>query len=159
MGHTIVPLSNRKLSGKPIFPNRFVIEICEKVHTHYKNLRLTNTTADWISIAEAYRDALQRWKQRGKPSTGKGQHIELCRKTIYSEAENEDLLINLNNNLYVPNKDKIYSEGAEFTDPTYIHLKIRDIRLELSLDEFREVAIAIRQAEERLKDSNICTSV
>lgn len=159
MGQTLTQLSQNKLTGKPIFPNRFVIEICEKVHTHYRNLRLVNTLHDWVNMAEGFSDALVRWKKRGCPGTSKTQHIELCRKKIHSESDTDSVLVNLNKNLYPKHEGMIFSEGAEFTEDRYIHLKIGDLRIELSLQQFNEVADAIIEAKKRLEDSSIIADV
>ena len=159
MGQTLTPLSESKLTGKPIFPNRFVIEICEKVHTHYRNLRLVNTIHDWVNMAEGFRDALDRWKKRGCPGTSSKRHIELCRKVIRSESDTDSILVNLNKNLYPQHEGMIFAEGADFSEDRYIHLKIGDLRVELSLTQFNEVADAIKQAQERLKSSGVDTCV
>ena len=153
MGQTLTPLSQNKLTGPPIFKSRFVVEICEKVHTHYRNLRLVNTMHDWVNIAEGFKDALERWKKRGCPGTNKQRHIELCRKKIYSEADTDTVLVNLNKNLYPQHDGMIFAEGADFDEERYIHLKIGDIRIELSITQFKEVASAIREAESKLEDS------
>ena len=159
MGKTRMNLKSGEISTTPIFSNRFVVEICEKVHTHYKNLRIVNTISDWVSIAEGFSDALHRWKKRGCPGTGAGKHIELCRKTIYSEDENHSYAINLNDNLYVPNKDRIYSEGANFDEPTYIHVKWRDLRLEMSIQEFKEFVYGVGEAKRKLDECGIPSSL
>lgn len=159
MGQTLNKLSEGKLTGRPIFPNRFVVEICEKVHTHYRNLRLVNTVHDWVNMAEGFSDALQRWKKRGCPGTSKTQHIELCRKKIYSESDTSMVLVNLNKNLYPEHEGTIFAEGAEFTENKYIHVKAGDIRLEFSIVQFREFASAIREADKKLEDSSVTADV
>lgn len=154
MGQTLNRLSEKVLSKNPVFNNRFCVEICEKVHTHYRNIRFVNSIYDWVNLAEGFRDALERWKVRGCPTTRKGQHIELCRKKIVSEEDNTALLINLNQNLYIENQDSIYALGNDFMDPTYIHLKLRDMRIELSLSDFKELHDAVNEAYRKLEDSD-----
>ena len=154
MGLTLLQLSQRKIEKQSVFPKRFVVEICEKVHTHYKNLRIVNTVHDWLNFAEGMSDSLLRWKKRGSPGPCKERHIELCRKTIQSEVNNDFLEINLNKNLYLDHKDRIFSEGAELESPYYIHLKIRDVRIELSIEDFKELSSAVQEAEKRLKNSD-----
>ena len=51
MGHTILPLADRKLGEKAIFNNRFVVEIAETVHVHYRNLRINMSLRDWFEMA------------------------------------------------------------------------------------------------------------
>ena len=155
MGQTLIKLSSKSGLGKPIFPHRFVVEICEKVHTHYRNLRLVNTLHDWVNMAEGFRDSLDRWKKRGCPGTREGTHIELCRKNILSESDTDSILINLNKNLYEVNKGSIFAEGVELEGDRYIHLKIGDLRVELTIHQFKLLADAITEAKEGLKNSNI----
>lgn len=150
MGQTIEPLSTQVLNDKAIFNNRFVIEICERVHVHYRNLRITQTLDDFISMAEGFNSALERWKKRGCPGTGNGIHIELTRKKVAVVDEHKDIQINLNTNLYKLNEGEIFAEGADFNDEKYIHLKIRDIRVELSLNEFNQLVQGIIEAHDKL---------
>lgn len=153
MGQTLIQLAKSQLRSDLIFKNRFVVEICEKVHTHYKNIRFVNSMHDWVNVAKGYVDALDRWKKRGCPGPNKANHIELCRKKIINESENRDLLVNLNSNLYKHHEGQIFSEGARLSDDKYIHLKIGDIRIELTLDQFEDLTDVIVEANKRLKNS------
>jgi hypothetical protein len=94
--------------------------------------------------------ALERWQKLGSPEPQVGQHLELCRKKVANMPYNDGIQVNLNQNLYNANKGKIYAEGADFTENCYIHLKIRDIRVELSIKEFEEFADRIIEAKEKL---------
>jgi len=113
-----------------------------------------NTIHDWVNMAEGFKDSLERWKKRGCPGTSKERHIELCRKKIISESDTNTILINLNKNLYLQNKGAIFAEGADFEELKYIHLKVGDLRIELSLDQFKELSSAIKEAEEKLENSD-----
>lgn len=150
MGRTIEPLAVKDIGQKSIFNNRFVIELCEKAHIHYRNIRIVQSLDDFINTAEAFVSALDRWKKRGCPGTGAGQHIELCRKQIAIADESDKIQVNLNENLYNKNEGGIFSEGAEFKEENYIHIKIRDIRLEVSIEEFNKIADTFREAQEKL---------
>lgn len=150
MGKTITNLASRKLNGKPIFSNRMVIEICEKMHFHYRNFRIVQSLDDFINMAEGISASLERWKKRGCPGTG-SRHIELCRKQVAVSDFSDTVEINLNENLYKKNEGGIFSEGAEFNEEeNYIHVKVRDVRIELSLSEFNEIAGAFKEAQEKL---------
>ena len=159
MGHTIQKLAEVKLDEKPIFEKRFCIELCEKVHLHYKNLRIVLMMDDFIKLAQGFSDAVDRWKKRGCPGTGVGQHLELCRREIDIVEGNNDIQINLNDNLYLHNQDKVFAMGTDFREEKYIHLKIRDYRIELSLSEFRKVADAVKEADRKLEDSSLTASI
>lgn len=150
MGRTIEKLSERNIGKKCIFSERFVIELCEKAHIHYRNIRIVQSLDDFINTAEAFVSALERWKKRGCPGTGVNQHIELCRKKVAINDSSDTVQINLNENLYEKNEGGIFSEGADFHDEKYIHIKIRDIRVECSLSEFNEIAEAFKEAQEKL---------
>ncbi len=149
MGLTIEPLAKREIEKKSIFNNRFCIEICEKVHTHYRNIRIVQSLDDFINMAEGFSAALERWKKRGCPGTG-SRHIELCRKNVAVADFSNTIEVNLNENLYKKNEGGIFAEGADFTDDRYIHIKLRDIRLECSLSEFNEIVETFKEAQEKL---------
>jgi hypothetical protein len=102
-----------------------------------------------MQIAKGCSDSLSRWITRGSPHTG-NTHIELCRKEIVSD-KNEMMCVNLNQNLYKKYEGKIYSKGNEFDENTYVHLKYRDLRIEMSEKEFAEFADMIGEAYIKLK--------
>jgi hypothetical protein len=151
VGKTVVELASRKLEGQPVFPHRMVVEVAETFHFHYRNLRIALSQKDWEQFGKGMNDAWVRWVQRGKPEAKQGQHIELCRKEVATVPINNDYCkINLNKNLYAENEGKIYAEGAELDDELYVHLKVRDVRLELTKKEFKELASAIKEASDAI---------
>ena len=154
MGQTIKHLAKRDIGQKSIFNNRFVIELCEKAHVHYRNLRIVQTLDDFINMAESFSDALTRWKKRGCPGTG-SRHIELCRKKIAISDNSNTIEVNLNDNLYNQNEGQIFAEGADFKEPSYVHVKIRDLRLEMSIEEFKIISEVFNEAAKELENSNI----
>ena len=150
MGRTIEQLSKRTIGKKCIFSSRFVVEICEKVHTHYRNIRIVQTLDDFINMAEGFASALERWKKRGCPGTG-SRHIELCRKQVAVADFSDTVEINLNDNLYKKNEGGIFAEGSEFNEEdSYVHIKLRDVRIEVSLTEFNEIAECFKEAQEKI---------
>lgn len=156
MGRTIECLSKRVIGKKSIFDSRFVLELCEKAHIHYRNIRIVQSLDDFISTAEAFVSALDRWKKRGCPGTGVNQHIELCRKKVAINDESDTIQVNLNENLYKKNEGGIFSEGSEFLEEEkYLHIKIRDLRLEMSIPEFLLVAECFEEAKERLVNAKV----
>jgi|GEM_PF-6893393 len=159
MGHSLKKLSRREIANNSIFNNRFVIEIAEKVHFHYRNLRILLSLPDFIELAKGMAITLERWQKLGQPEPRVGQHLELCRKKVATSPYNEGIQVNLNQNLYNANKGKIYAEGANFEEETYIHLKIRDLRIELSIKEFKEFANAVAEATRELENCLSYSSV
>ena len=151
MGHTIKNLSTKQVESKTIFNNRFVVEICECVHVHYRNLRIVLSLEDFLSMAQGMSDALTRWKKQACPQPSENIHLELCRKEVaLGKVSEDEVKVNLNTNLYNKNEGRVFAEGANFNDPAYIHLKIRDLRVELSVDEFNQLADAIGEAKKVL---------
>lgn len=148
MGQTIKALSERQTSPRTIFNHRFVVEICEQVHVHYRNLRIIMSLTDWIQFAKGNADALKRWEAMKSPETREGTHIELCRKEVAKNpVDKGNIQVNLNRNLYAAHEGRVFAEGAGFEEPLYVHLKIRDLRLEMSLDEFNELHDALVEAK------------
>jgi len=152
MGKVIETLAEKQANSKAIFDKRFVVELCEDFHIHYLNLRLRLSERDFVEVCKGCIDAFERWRGRGCPDSN-GRHIELCRKRIAENPVNEGFKVNLNVNLYKQCEGKIFSEGANFADDRYIHLKIRDVRLEMSIAEFKELADVIGEANKRLEGS------
>lgn len=150
MGQTLRPLAFRKLTKEAVFNNRFVVECCETMHTHYRNLRISQSKEDWVNFAKGMKDAYERWLRLGSPEPKKGVHIELCRKEVATQDSEPSIKVNLNHNLYTK-IDGIFSQGSKIQDDTYIHLKIRDLRLELSLEEFTLLAEAVEEAKQDLE--------
>lgn len=154
MGHTIANLAKKEVTDKTVFNNRFCVEVCERFHIHYRNLRISLSTVDFIEFMKGCIQAFERWNVRGCPENPK-VHIELCRKNIAKDTLNEGIRVNLNENLYNKYEGRIFSEGSEFKEEKYIHLKMRDMRLEMSLAEFKELSDVIAEANKRLESSDI----
>ncbi len=151
MGQTLDKLGEKRLDCKAIFNSRFVVEICEAVHIHYRNLRILLSPNDFAEMAHGMADALKRWEQRGFPEPSASTHIELCRKEVArQELGDNTIKVNLNKNLYALNEGKIFAEGAGLEEDKYIHLKIRDVRLELTRSEFDALAEVILDARDNL---------
>lgn len=153
MGQKIRILSERKLDKPAVFNNRLVVEVCEAIHIHYRNLRLLLSVTDWEMLSAGLVGALERWKKRGEPEPGK-RHVELCRKDVALFPHNDGIMISLNKNLYNLNEGGIYADGAKISDPEYIHVKIRDMRLEMTIEEFKELAKSFKEASEALENKH-----
>ena len=151
MGQTLKNLAKRDIDNKSVFNSRFVVEVAEKMHVHYRNLRLILSVADFKEMATGFAKSLERWSKIGRPEPKERTHIELCRKKV-SGSHNDGIQVNLNRNLYNLNKGKIFADGAEFTDDAYIHLKIRDTRIEMSIEEFNVLADAVKEAKGKLNE-------
>lgn len=147
MGQIIKNLAKAVGLKPAIFNNRFVVEACEDFHFHYRNLRIRISYADWPTFAKGFSDAYLRWERTGRPFS---KHTELCRKVVASNSPDDGIQINLNKNLYKLNEGRIFSLGTDLADSTYIHLKYRDLRLEMTREEFGIFAKAVGEAEDQL---------
>jgi hypothetical protein len=159
VGQTVQTLSSRELKEPAIFDKRFVVESCEDFHVHYRNLRINLSFPDWQSLGKGFADSFNRWLRKGSPVDG---HSELCRKSVASHPKNDGIKLNLNKNLYKGNSGKIFSKGTDLPDDEYIHFKYRDIRLEMTIDEFNKMADCFKEAKENLLEiqgSRLNTSV
>jgi len=152
LGQTIKNLANEKLNNPAIFNNRFVVESCEDFHFHYRNLRIRISYADWPQFAKGFSDSYLRWEKQGRPF---GKHTELCRKMVATIPKDDGVQINLNKNLYKQNEGRIFSEGTDLKDDEYIHVKIRDMRLEFTKDEFLKLADCFIKAKEALTKEGV----
>lgn len=150
MGKTLQTLAHKEVSNKTIFDKRFVVECVENFHIHYRNLRLSLSTVDFIELTKGCIQAFERWNTRGCPEHPQ-VHIELCKKQIARQPINEGIRVNLNENLYKHYEGRIFAEGSEFTEDKYIHLKIRDMRIEMPISEFKELADVIAEAKKNLE--------
>lgn len=155
MGQTLENLSKKSLPDKAIFHNRFVVEVCETIHVHYRNLRLSLAVMDWQALAAGLADSVKRWARRGEPYPDPKHHIELCRKKVATEDDQKEVLVNLNHNLYKHHKGEVFADGAGCDDDLYIHLKIRDMRLEFTIEEFKVIADAIGEANTKIQNRSI----
>jgi hypothetical protein len=132
-----------------------LIEVAEKFHIHYRNMRLLLSLDDFVEMSQGFIRGYDRWQKLCCPEAKEGQHIELCRRIVGRNTFNEGVKINLNKNLYPQNEGRIFSEGADFSEDKYIHLKVRDVRIELSIADFRTLADAVKEAEAKLEGSSI----
>ena len=153
MGLTKRNLSTRAVDRNTVFNNRFVTEICEDVHVHYRNLRIVMSLDDWVDFARGNKQALERWEKLDRPECNPKSHIELCRKKVAIDSKEDMVRINLNKCLYPKFEGKIYAEGAEIDEDEYVHVKIRDLRLEMTKDEFKVLAGAFKEAEGKLDEA------
>lgn len=150
MGQTLRTLAKKDLKKNKVFDKRFVVELCELIHIHYRNLRIVLDLKDWKELARGCADSLRRWFNMDSPALGR-KHIELCRKAINEEQVKETMMINLNRNLYKKYADKVFADGNRLEEDNYIHFKYRNLRLELTVEEFKEMAELFADASSTLE--------
>ena len=58
MGHVYKVLDEKKVNkGSKFFPTRFIIELCENVHIHYRNIRIELSTNEFCDMYRSMRKA------------------------------------------------------------------------------------------------------
>jgi len=152
MGITKEKLAEDKLNPFVIFPNRVVLECDETNHIHYRNIRIEVGDENFNRIADAFEEAKKK-KAEWKLSTQPGQHIEIGRAMLNPEDHNKSTILEISRDLNQYKLD-IYGgnyDNAEFTeDEDYIHIHWREMRIEMSKDDFKQFAYNVAKAREKL---------
>jgi GT2 family glycosyltransferase/ADP-heptose:LPS heptosyltransferase/tetratricopeptide (TPR) repeat protein len=143
MGKIIRLLAASKLSQKTIFNSRFVVECCENFHLHWRNLRLELTPPNFSAVAQTVETGNRVWQAQGSPPSH--PHLELSRTVIQEPiCQPTDLKIELCENLY---KNHETSKDSHFLDEDlFVHLHYRDLRVEMSNEEFHRFARTVTEA-------------
>ncbi len=133
MGRTFQLLSENKIDGKTIFDKRLVVECCETFHLHWRNLRLEFSHENFIVFIKTVLEAYNAWTKNGSPVSA--HHLELGRGLIFpSLCTPQDVKIEVCENLYKKHEN---SRDSEFLiEDEFIHIHYRDLRIEMSKEEF-----------------------
>lgn len=80
-----------KLSGPVMFNTRLVVELCENVHVHYRNLRLEFSREEFLGILEAFsgikREDIEAFE------FGPNKHALLREAVLPAKTEFDDRLV------------------------------------------------------------------
>jgi len=64
MGNVYKILSVRKIKPQPdYFADRLIIELCENIHLHYRNLRIELSKSEFLEFADAIAEAARELKK------------------------------------------------------------------------------------------------
>ena len=127
MGNIFKQLSKVEIQDKPTLQaSRLIVEKCENIHLHYRNMRLEFSDKEFLFFADK---------------------IEEARKSLENNPEETEYLplsatLELNTQ---PEywRDRISIEGNVGS----VHVHYKNFRLELTKDEFRTLQLAFRLAE------------
>ncbi len=143
MGKVIRLLAASKLSQNTIFNSRFVVECCENFHLHWRNIRLELTPQNFSAIAQTVEAGTRFWQAQGSPSSH--PHLELSRAVIQNPiCQPSELKIELCENLYKIHETSKDSHFLE--EDAFVHLHYRDLRVEMSNEEFHRFARTVTEA-------------
>jgi len=146
MGQNKQHLQQIDLQSQTIFPERAVIECDETIHVHWRNLRLEMSDEDFLAFADMMTRAMVAYKMQGL-HTKEGQHLELARAKVVNPVQSARLAVDEQVNLY---KLLNYPDAEFYEDDEFIVIRLRDLRIEMSKDEFQRIAGAITNANAKL---------
>ena len=148
MGNTKKHLASTTLLNDPIFPKRMVLECDESIHLHFRNLRLELSDDDFIKMSEMLMHGMKKYEDECMATNMfPGQHIEIGRGIVTKPLHTNQLKVDLQHNLYKGGYDH-----AEFYDEDdFVVIRYRDLRMEMSQDEFKKFASTISKAVGELK--------
>lgn len=146
MGYTREILAQKKLDDKSVFyTDKFVIEIAESVHMHFRNFRLDLCLKEWKILAKGFIISYLRWWFKGKPGYQPPIHNWKMFKSKVDPVAGKGGKSIIENELRV--------ELSQFAD--YVHLHFRNTRYEFTIDEFLEYADEITQARDNIRNMDI----
>jgi len=143
MGNTIKVLVERKLKeASDIYPGMHTVERCEDFHLHRRNLRMIFDTEEFKIFCNAVRDAQNAWIRQGCPSPEPDKSLPdyLHNRDIspVHSRRSTDFAIEIQGDLpHMPQN--------------MIHIHYKSLRLDVSHDEFIELAEAFSEALDEFK--------
>lgn len=91
MGEVKRVIFEHKLSCPAMFNTRLVVELCENVHVHYRNLRLEFSREEFLGILEALKTVTPANIEAFE--FGPDRHAMLCEAVLPERTEFDDRLI------------------------------------------------------------------
>ena len=143
MGKTLALLADSSVGANQICDTRCVVECCETFHIHWKNLRLELSRDAFSSLSEVFAQIDSRHNGQGLPQNHEDAYVDLGRFEIpHAAIPLTDLKVELCANTFRTQ----YQSETTFDDSEYIHIHYRDLRIELTVREFRMFAANVAQA-------------
>jgi GT2 family glycosyltransferase len=150
MGKVIAPLAKTQVPANTVFDKRLVIECCERFHIHWRNVRLELTPDIWDGFVATFEQAIATWRANGSPR--QHEHLELARYLMDTSqiVHPTDVEVELCENLY-KNLRATHGADAEFwEEDAFVHFHYRDMRFEMSIEDFLGFSKAMADGRERL---------
>jgi len=143
MGNTIKVLVKKKIKAESdIYADIYNIERCEDFHIHWRNLRLIFTKEEFETFCKAILHAWTKWQRQGKPNPEKDKSLP-----DYLYSSKIDPIHGRR-----PNDFQIEIQGnLPYMPKNMIHIHYKSLRLDVSHDEFLELAELIGKAKEEFK--------
>lgn len=147
MGNTIKVLADKKIKAESdIYPDMHTIERCEDFHLHWRNLRMIFTKDEFNVFCKAIQHAWTKWQRQGKPNPEPSKSLP------------EYLFVSKINPLHGRRSTdfKIEVQGdLPYMPPNMIHIHYKSLRLDVSHNEFLELAELFSKAKEEFKNGKI----
>jgi hypothetical protein len=141
MGITRTVLSWRRLARQCIFySDSLRIDLAENFHLHFRNIRLTFSPGEFARVTRAFVRSYFEWRLLGRPAhVSPDQYVPFV-TALLPLLEGEDF-----------ERARAAELAVELQQQTdYIHLHYRNLRLELTIDEFTEFALTIEASRREL---------
>ena len=135
MGNIKKILANKKVADHGLYVGS-TWEDCENIHLHWDDFRLIMTEKDFCNFVESTCTAIKKLQILKETNEREKGHCLVQWKPEYR---------------YFKNRLQIELQDAPQTGHVHIHL--RDLRLELSIEEFKELAECMAKAVEELSSS------
>jgi tRNA A-37 threonylcarbamoyl transferase component Bud32 len=149
MGKVIRHLAEGTVPDKTIFDRRFVAECCETFHVHWRNLRLELSPENWKQMLAAFLEADRVWRANGSPD--KHPHLELTRFLRSGDTLNGTSVgAELCENLYKTAPPPFGTDAEFYEEDEFVHFHYRDLRVEMSVEDFLAFSAVMAEARERL---------
>ncbi|HWB23113.1 MAG TPA: glycosyltransferase [Gaiellaceae bacterium] len=139
------------MPANTVFDRRFVLECCERFHIHWRNIRLELTPENWIGFVNTFEQAIATWRANGSPR--QHEHLELARYLMDTSeiVHPTEVEVELCENLY-KNLRETHGADAEFwEEDAFVHFHYRDMRFEMSIEDFLGFSKAMADGRERLQ--------
>ena len=130
MGKLIKILSKTKLLPGLFFKS-IRIESAECIHLHWRNMRIVLNKKQFQLFHNSINKAYEKWK-----------------KINFIKGKNDGIILE---DQKIPNNISIKPELSCELNENTIHVHYKDLRIELTIDEFLKFANTIKKAESQLK--------
>ena len=149
MGHIKKLLVSQKIKGESdIYKDFLSLEICENFHIHLRNLRLIFDKEEFEIFCKAVISAYKDWEHVGKPLPNADKKHKTLTPPVYlysgkifptHRERSNDLQIEIQDSPWMPSA------------PEFIHIHYKSYRLDVSHNEFVELAEAFASALKEFK--------
>lgn len=140
MGIPLEVLAEKSIkSESKHYPEFYAVEIAEDFHIHWRNTRLQFDIPEFLLFAAVVKEAVGTWERMGKPDP----RPEWTLPKYLGGPVKVDPIHKINTN-------RLQLELMKQDD--YIHFHCKSTRLDLSIDEFLEVADVFEKAKKRIME-------